>query len=748
LAVLALDPVCGMKVDPAKPGPRSVYAGQEYFFCGAGCKKKFDAAPDSYLAPKPVEKPAVAAQKGVEYTCPMDPQIRQMGPGACPLCGMALEPVEVTAGADENPELADMTRRFWICLTLTAPLLGLMFWHQLPWVEFGLASPAVLWGGWPFLQRGWASLRNRRWNMFTLIALGTSSAYLFSICSLLLPEFIPASFREPGGGVPLYFEPAAVVTTLVLLGQVLELRARSQTSSALKALLNLAPKTARLVEGGEERDVPLEQVRAGQMLRVRPGEKVPVDGVMLEGSTSIDESMVTGESMPVEKSKDSAVTGGTVNSTGGFLMRAERVGSETLLNQIVRLVGEAQRTRAPIQRLADQVAGYFVPAVVLAAVITFVVWAIWGPEPRMGHAFVSAVAVLIIACPCALGLATPMSIMVGTGRGASAGILIRNAEALETLEKIDTLAVDKTGTLTEGKPKLLRVQAAGPFSEDEVLALAAGLERGSEHPLAAAVVRGAEERKLKLSAAEGFQSVTGKGISGTVAGRRVLAGSRRFLQESNIETAVLEEAEEAQTVIFVAIDGQAAGGLAIADPIRESTVEALAMLKKENVRVAMLTGDSAATARAIGQKLGLHDVEAGVLPAQKAEAVKKWQAQGRKVAMAGDGVNDAPALAAANVGIAMGTGTDIAMESAGITLVKGDLRGIVRAVRLSRATVRNIRQNLAFAFVYNVIGIPVAAGVLYPKFGILLSPMLASAAMTLSSVSVITNALRLRRVAL
>ncbi len=748
MAVLELDPVCGMKVDPEKAGPRSVYAGRDYYFCGAGCKKKFDAAPDSYLAPKPAEQPVVGAKKGVEYTCPMDPQVRQMGPGACPICGMALEPVEVTAGADENPELGGMTRRFWICLALTAPLLGLMFWRQFPWVEFGLASPVVLWGGWPFLQRGWASLGNRRWNMFTLIALGTGSAYLFSVFSLLFPEFIPASFREHGGAPPVYFEPAAVITTLVLLGQVLELRARSRTSSALKALLNLAPKSARLIEGGEERDVPLEQVRAGQMLRVRPGEKVPVDGVVVEGATSIDESMVTGESMPVEKTANSTVTGGTVNSTGGFVMRAERVGSETLLNQIVRLVGEAQRTRAPIQRLADQVAGYFVPAVVLAAVITFVVWAVWGPEPRLGHAFVSAVAVLIIACPCALGLATPMSIMVGTGRGAAAGILIRNAEALETLEKIDTLAVDKTGTLTEGKPKLLRVQAAAPFSEDEVLTLAAGLERGSEHPLAAAVVRGAEERKLKLSAAEGFQSVTGKGISGSVAGRKVLVGSRRFLQESNIETAGLEGEDEAQTVIFVAIDGRAAGWLAIADPIRESTVEALAMLKKEDVRVAMLTGDSQATARAIGKKLGLDDVEADVLPAQKAEAVKKWQAQGHKVAMAGDGVNDAPALAAANVGIAMGTGTDIAMESAGITLVKGDLRGIVRAVRLSRATVRNIRQNLLFAFVYNVVGIPIAAGVLYPKFGILLSPMLASAAMTLSSVSVITNALRLRRIAL
>ena len=745
--VSEIDPVCGMKVDPAKAGPSGIFHGHTYYFCGPGCKRKFDAAPETYLTPKPKPtdtKPGLS----VEYTCPMDPQIRQMGPGSCPLCGMALEPVQATAGEESNAELTSMTRRFWICTALTVPLLALMFWPNLPWLEFLLATPVVLWGGLPFFQRGWASIKNRRWNMFTLIALGTGASYFFSLFTLLLPQFIPASFRDMHGRLPLYFEPAAVITTLVLLGQVLELRARSRTSSALKSLLNLAPKTARLVEHGSERDIPLDQVQAGQTLRVRPGEKVPVDGVVLEGSSPVDESMVTGESMPVTKSKGARVTGGTLNSTGGFLMRADRVGADMLLNQIVRLVGEAQRTRAPIQRLADQAAGYFVPAVVVASILTFAVWAIWGPDPKLAHAFVNAIAVLIIACPCALGLATPMSIMVGTGRGATAGILIRNAEALETLHKIDMLAVDKTGTLTEGKPKLITLQARAPFNDEQLLIHSAALERSSEHPLASAIVEAAHERNLNLPDASDFQSITGKGIKGTVAGHEVLVGSSRLLRDAGIDPAPLEQDSKAQVVVFVAIDNQPAGWLAIADPIRATTPEALQMLHQQHVRVAMLTGDSQATAAAIAAQLHLDDFEAEVLPQQKAAAVKKWQAEGRIIAMAGDGVNDAPALAAANVGIAMGTGTDIAMESAGITLVKGDLRGIVRALLLSRATVRNIRQNLLFAFLYNILGIPIAAGLLYPFFGILLSPMLASAAMTLSSVSVISNALRLRTVKL
>ena len=749
-AMSEIDPVCGMKVDPAKAGHNSLFRKHTYYFCGPGCKKKFDAAPETYLKPKPTEaKPDLS----VEYTCPMDPQIRQKGPGTCSICGMALEPVQATAGEESNAELTSMTRRFGVSAALTAPLLALMFWPNLPWLEFLLATPVVLWGGLPFFERGWASLKNRRWNMFTLIALGTGASYLFSLFSLLLPRLIPASFRDMHGRLPLYFEPAAVITTLVLLGQVLELRARSRTSSALKSLLNLAPKTARLVEEGGERDIPLDQVRAGQTLRVRPGEKVPVDGVVLEGSSSIDESMVTGESMPVTKAKDSRVTGGTLNSTGGFLMRADRVGADMLLNQIVRLVGEAQRTRAPIQRLADQAAGYFVPAVVAASIITFGVWAIWGPDPKPAHAFVNAIAVLIIACPCALGLATPMSIMVGTGRGATAGILIRNAEALETLHKIDLLAVDKTGTLTEGKPKLITLQACAPFTDEQLLSDCAALERSSEHPLSAAIVQAAKERNLDLPDASEFQSITGKGIKGTVSGHEVLVGSSRLLRDAGIDPGQLEQdskaaLEQAQIIIFVAMDHTPAGWLAIADPIRETTGEALQMLHNQHVRVAMLTGDSHATAAAIAAQLHLDDFQAEVLPQQKAAAVKKWQTEGHTIAMAGDGVNDAPALAAANVGIAMGTGTDIAMESAGITLVKGDLRGIVRALLLSRATVRNIRQNLLFAFLYNVLGIPVAAGVLYPFFGILLSPMLASVAMTLSSVSVICNALRLRTVKL
>jgi Cu+-exporting ATPase len=647
---------------------------------------------------------------------------------------MALEPVEATAGDESNPELSDMTRRFWICAALTVPLLAGMIW-QAPWVrwmQFAFASPVVLWGGLPFFERGWASIKNMRWNMFTLIALGTGTAYLFSLVTLFLPQ------------LQSYFEPAAVITTLVLLGQVLELRARSRTSSALKSLLNLAPKTARLVGGGIERDVPLSEVRVGQMLRVRPGEKVPVDGVIVDGSSVIDESMVTGESMPNAKTKGAKVTGGTLNGTGSILMRAERVGSETLLSQIVRMVSEAQRTRAPIQRLADKVAAYFVPAVVVAALITFGLWIFFGPEPRFGHALVNALAVLIIACPCALGLATPMSIMVGTGRGATFGILVRNAEALESLHKVDVLVVDKTGTLTEGKPRVVAIKPIAGISEEVLLSSVAAVERLSEHPLAGAIVKLADTRKL-TGTAEQFESITGKGVKGIVNGHSVLVGTLAFLREQAVDTSAFDASESA---VFAAIDGKAAGAIEVADPVRETTPEALQMLRAEHIRVVMLTGDTRATAEKVARELQIDQVESEILPTQKAEAVKNLQAQGRIVAMAGDGVNDAPALAAANVGIAMGTGTDIAMESAGITLVKGDLRGIVRAIRLSRATIRNIKQNLLFAFVYNIIGVPIAAGLLYPFFGLVLSPMLASAAMTLSSVSVIANALRLRKVGL
>ena len=724
--VLETDPICGMKVDPEKAIHTGVKDGKTYYFCSAGCKKKFEnPVPLAQISLTPA-----APQKDVEYTCPMDPQVRQKGPGSCPICGMALEPVEVTADVESNPELADMTRRFWICAALTVPLLAGMFFHNmaLRWVEFALATPVVVWGGKPFFARGWASVINKRWNMFTLIAMGTGVAYLFSLVTLFIPQLEP------------YFEPAAVITTLVLLGQVLELRARSKTSSALKSLLNLAPKTARVVGGGVERDVPLSEVRVGQMLRVRPGEKVPVDGVIVDGTSVIDESMITGESMPNAKAKGARVTGGTMNGTGSIVMRAERVGSETLLSQIVRMVSEAQRTRAPIQRLADQVASYFVPAVVVAAVITFVVWMMVGPEPRLSHALVNAIAVLIIACPCALGLATPISIMVGTGRGATLGILVRNAEALETLHKAQVLVVDKTGTLTEGRPRVVAVKALAPFSEGDLLAAVAAVERLSEHPLAEAIVRTADLSHM-TGTADDFLSVPGKGVQGVVKGKRVLAGTHAFLLENGI-------AIQGEGSVFAAIDGQAAGVIEVADPIRQTTPEALQMLHAENIKVVMLTGDSRATAEKVAKELGIDDVEAEVLPTQKAEAVKRFQGGGTTVVMAGDGVNDAPALASADVGIAMGTGTDIAMESAGITLVKGDLRGIVRAIKLSRATIRNIKQNLWFAFFYNVIGVPIAAGLLYPFFGLLLSPMIASAAMTLSSVSVIMNALRLRKIPL
>jgi P-type Cu+ transporter len=750
---LAMDPVCGMRVDPGK-APQGEFESNTYYFCCTGCKQKFDAHPEVYARQAghgfvQLARPAPAANHPAPYTCPMHPEVRQNGPGACPLCGMALEPVDIT-GEDANPELHDMQRRLWVAAALTAPLLVVMLcealgWRlpaALHWFQLALATPVVLWAGWPFFERGWMSLARRSLNMFTLIGLGTGAAYLFSVAALLLPQFIPATFRNERGELPLYFEPAAVITTLVLLGQVLELRARAQTGAAIRALLNLAPKTARLLDGDRERDVPLAEIQVGDRLRVRPGEHVPADGVVVEGWSAVDESMITGESIPVEKTAGAAVTGGTLNGTGAFVMRAERIGKDTMLSQIVKLVGEAQRTRAPIQRLADRVAAYFVPAVVLCAALTFVAWAAWGPAPRLDHALVNAIAVLIIACPCALGLATPMSIMVGTGRGAESGILVRNAEALEMLHKIDTLAIDKTGTLTEGKPKLVRLEPQAEFSESELLALAASLERASEHPLASAIVAAAEERNIAVEPAEDFQSIPGQGITGRVAGRTVTVGNRSLIPGAD---AVEREGE---SLVFVAIDGRAAGIIGVADPLKETAVDAFQLLGRERVRVVMLTGDTRAAANAIARKLGIANVQAAILPGEKAEAVKKLRAAGHVVAMAGDGVNDAPALSAADVGIAMGTGTGVAIESAGITLLHGDLRGVVRALRLSRATMRNIRQNLFFAFFYNVLGVPIAAGLLYPFFGLLLSPMIASVAMTFSSVSVIANALRLRKVAL
>jgi P-type Cu+ transporter len=703
-----------------------------------------------------------------EYVCPMHPEVVRDAPGACPICGMALEPRTV-AIEEENPELALMKRRFWSSVLLTAPILFLAMAEMLPgrplgglsgrarnWIELALATPVVLWGGWPFFVRGWASIVNRSLNMFTLIAIGTGTAYGYSVTATLFPGIFPASFRGPQGDVAVYFEAAAVITVLVLLGQVLELRARSQTSSAIRALLGLQPKTARLLrDDGTEQDVPLEQVRRGDRLRVRPGERVPVDGVVLEGTSAVDESMVTGEPIPVEKRPGDRVTGGSVNTTGSFVMRAERVGSETLLAQIVRMVSEAQRSRAPIQRLADVVSAYFVPGVILAAVVTFIVWATVGPQPRLATALVNAVAVLIIACPCALGLATPMSIMVGMGRGARAGVLIKNAEALETLEKVDTLVVDKTGTLTEGRPRVMSVAslAGAGLEESEVLRLAASLERKSGHPLAAAILAAADEKGLQLSEASEFRSITGKGVVGTISGQEVALGNQQLLAELGLDLgSAAAQAEhlrrEGQTVMFLSVGGRGVGLLGVADPIKESTSEAIRMLHQDGIRIVMLTGDSRTTAEVVAGRLGIDEVEAEVLPAEKGEVVRRLQREGRIVAMAGDGINDAPALAAAHVGIAMGTGTDVAMESAGITLVKGDLRGIARARRLSRKTMRNIRQNLFFAFLYNALGVPLAAGVLYPSSGLLLNPMIASAAMSFSSVSVITNALRLRKVSL
>jgi Cu+-exporting ATPase len=749
-----VDPVCGMTVDPTEAAGSWVHQGKTYYFCNRSCLERFKADPARYVTagggpavPPPHAGDAPAA---VEYTCPMHPEVRQIGPGFCPKCGMALEPVNVTLGEEEGGELRDMTRRFVVSALLTVPIVISMFRPMPPLALLALATPVVLWGGWPFFVRGWRSVTAASLNMFTLIALGTGAAYGYSLVAAIAPQFFPASFRDHHGQIGLYFEPAAVIVVLVLLGQVLELRARQRTGSAIRGLLRLAPKTARRIGAdGVETDIPLEHVHVGDRLRVRPGEHVPVDGVVLDGDTAVDESMVTGEPLPVRKGSGDAVTGGTVNGTGTFVMRAERVGSETLLARIVRLVGEAQRSRAPIQRLADIVSAWFVPAVVVVAVASFAAWATFGPEPRLTYALVNAIAVLIIACPCALGLATPMSIMVGTGRGATAGVLVRDAAALEAFEKVDTIVVDKTGTLTEGKPRVVTIEPARGFSPEELLRLAAGVEQGSEHPLADAIVRAARERGVGAPSATAFQSHTGKGVTAVVGNREVALGNAALLRERGIDSADLERKaaplkEDAQTVVLVAVDRAPAGLIGIADPVKDTTPAAIAALRDEGVRLMMVTGDSRATAEAVARRLGIEGVEAEVLPDRKADIVRELQRKGRRVAMAGDGVNDAPALAQADVGIAMGTGTDIAMESAGVTLVKGDLRGIVRARRLSRATMRNIRQNLFFAFVYNLAGVPVAAGVLYPWFGLLLSPMIAAAAMTFSSVSVIANALRLR----
>jgi Cu+-exporting ATPase len=797
-----LDPVCGMRVDPSKAAASINHRGVTVYFCGQGCAAKFRASPEKYLQAKPdaasSKQPAKTEPHG-EFTCPMHPQIKKPGPGSCPKCGMALEPATVTAAAkrteytcpmhpqivrdapgpcpicgmaleprevkaeESNPELAKMFRRLWICVALAVPMLALMISEFLPnrpmqhmlaartwtWIEFALATPVVLWCGLPFFVKGWQSLVHRSLNMFTLIALGTGTAYVYSFVATVVPQIFPALHRGAGGQLDVYFEPATVIVALVLLGQVLELRARSQTSGAIRALLGLAPKTAkRLDDKGGEADVPLDQVIVGDRLRVRPGEKIPVDGTVLEGHSSVDESMISGEPIPVEKVREAKVTAGTVNGTGGFVMRAERVGADTLLAQIVKMVSEAQRSRAPIQRLADRVASYCVPAVILSATITFIVWYFAGPQPRFSHALVNAVAVLIVACPCALGLATPMAIMVGTGRGARAGVLIRNAEALETFGKVDTLIIDKTGTLTEGKPTLSAVIPQPGIDENDLLQLAASLERSSEHPLAAAIVKGAEAKKLTLTDVAGFSSETGKGVKGTVAGKQIAVGNAELFHDLSVDAGpLLERADtlrkEGQTVMLVAVDGKAAGIVGVSDPIKESTPDSIHELKAAGLKIIMVTGDNATTAKAVADKLGI-EFYADVLPQKKAEVVKDRQQKGAVVAMAGDGVNDAPALAQADVGIAMGTGTDVAMEAGGITLLKGDLRGILRARHLSKSTMRNIRENLFFAFVYNAVGIPFAAGVLYPAFGLLLNPMIAAAAMSFSSVSVIVNALRLR----
>ena len=758
----ARDPVCGMSVDSHRAQHRTLHEGHPFYFCSAGCKTKFEASPAKYLENR-VTPPVI---EGAIYTCPMHPEIRQPGPGFCPICGMALEPVTVSADTGPNPELVDMTRRFWIGLALTLPVFALEMGghltglHQLigqtasNWLQLVLATPVVLWAGWPFFERGWASLKTRNLNMFTLIAMGTGVAWIYSIVGTAFPYLFPATMRGPDGAVPVYFEAAAVITVLVLLGQVLELRAREKTSGAIRALLDLSPKSARrIASDGTESDISLDAVQSGDRLRVRPGERVPVDGKIVDGRSAIDESMVTGESMPVTKSGGDKVIGGTMNQSGAFIMRADKVGRETMLAQIVQMVAQAQRSRAPIQKLADQVSGWFVPAVIAIALIAFAAWELFGPEPRFTYGLIAAVSVLIIACPCALGLATPMSIMVGVGRGAQMGVLIKNAEALERLEKVDTLVIDKTGTLTEGRPSVVAIRTASGFDENKLLRLAASLEVASEHPLAAAIVRSANERGLQLSAVSEFDSPVGKGVTGLVDGKRIVIGNARIMQQANIDTRTLDQAADdlrknGATAIFMSVDEKAAGILAIADPVKATTPEAVKALKDAGIRVIMLTGDNATTASAVAQKLGISDVEAEVLPDGKAKIVERLRGEGRVVAMAGDGINDAPALTAADVGIAMGTGTDVAMESAGITLLKGDLNGIVRARHLSAATMANIRQNLFFAFIYNAAGVPVAAGVLYPMFGILLSPIIAAAAMALSSVSVIANALRLRRVAI
>lgn len=776
------DPVCGMEVDPDTAEYRVEHEGQSYFFCSRGCRSTFLGDPDRYISgagqPQP-EKPAAGSSSGeaddaneaddaAEYTCPMHPEIRQIGPGACPICGMALEPVMVTAEARPNAELRDMTRRFWVGLVFALPVFLLEMGSHLfsgvhdlipptamTWTQAILATPVVLWAGWPFFVRGWASVRTRNLNMFTLIAMGTGVAWLYSMVATVAPGIFPDAFRENGGTVDVYFEAAAVIVVLVLLGQVLELRAHEQTSGAIRALLNVAPKTARRVrEDGTDEEVPLAEIQIGDRLRVRPGEKVPVDGSVDEGRSSLDESLVTGESMPVTKSTGDTVIGGTINQTGALVMSAEKVGRDTMLARIVAMVAEAQRSRAPIQGMADRVAGIFVPAVIGIAILAFIVWALVGPDPRLAHALITAVAVLIIACPCALGLATPMSIMVGVGRGASLGVLIKNAEALERMEKVDTVVVDKTGTLTEGRPTVTRIVPAGDetgssFGEDELLRLAAGVERSSEHPLAQAIVAAAQDKGLEVPEVADFDSPVGRGVQGVVEGHRVAIGSANFLTSQDMDTSALAaEADrlraDGATAIFIGIDERAAGIFAIADPIKETTAEAVAALTADGIEVVMLTGDNQVTAEAVARRLGITRVEAEVLPDHKADVVQRLRSEGRVVAMAGDGVNDAPALAAADVGLAMGTGTDVAMESAGITLLNGDLTGIVKARHLSEKTMSNIRQNLVFAFIYNGAGIPIAAGVLYPVFGILLSPIIAAAAMALSSISVIGNALRLR----
>jgi Cu+-exporting ATPase len=797
-----IDPVCKMTIDEEDAAGTSTQGELVYYFCSEACKIKFDENPGSFIGEEAPGGKEEISKKGEIFTCPMHPEVRQEGSGSCPKCGMALEPatplitpaktewtcpmhpeivqskpgncpkcgmaLEPKAGVEEEegktPELIDMTRRFWVSAVFTAPLVIMVMGGFVPginidglipmdirrWVELVLATPVVLWGGLPFFVRGWQSIVTRNPNMFTLIGLGVSVAYVYSVIAALLPGIFPASFRGESGEVGMYFEAAAVIVTLVLLGQVLELRARSQTGAAIKALLGLAPKTARRIRNRNEEDIPLEHVIPGDLLRVRPGEKIPVDGTVTEGTSSVDESMVSGEPIPVSKQSGDRVIGATVNGTGSLIMKAEKVGADTLLAQIVHMVAEAQRSRAPIQKLADIVAGYFVQTVIVIAVITFIVWAWIGPEPRFVYALINAVAVLIIACPCALGLATPMSIMVATGKGATSGVLFKNAEAIEVMKKVDALVVDKTGTLTIGKPKLVEIVTAVGFEENEIVNLAASLERGSEHPLAAAIVKGAEEKGIAMTNVESFESITGKGVTGIVEERKILLGNRKLLDDSGIDQGDLSERAEAmrmdgQTVMFVAVNGKAAGLVGVADPIKETTPEAIKGLHKDGVNVVMLTGDSATTAQAVAKKLSLDDVVAEVLPDQKAESVKRFQNDGRIVAMAGDGINDAPALAQAHVGVAMGTGTDVAMESAGVTLVKGDLRGILRARLLSRATMRNIKQNLFFAFAYNALGVPIAAGILYPFFGILLSPIIAAAAMSFSSVSVVSNALRLRR---